>query len=170
MAAASYRSTFRRGRILPTSSIFRQRETFLAPVPNPTIHRQHLGVTHLLQVVGCERGTKSAATIEDHGRVRIRYPILDIALDDSFAQMNRPRQVIGRVLTFFTNIDEQKFFFPVELSFDIINRNFANALLGIFDDLQETRGMLMSHGSTMCVHSRFTAARSLARGGSYIYF
>src|SRR6202451_2333561 len=63
--------------------------------------------------------------------------------------MNRARKVIGREFAFFPHVDEQKLFAPVDFRFHIIDGHFVNALPGVFDDLQKTRGMLMSHGSSI---------------------
>src|SRR5580698_3756766 len=132
-----------------TADSIGQGKTFFAPTPNASIHRKHLGVAHFLKIVGGQSGPKSTATIEHHGRLRIRHTLFDITLDNSFAQMNRARKMIGGVLTFFTHVDEQKLVATVEFRFHVVDRHLVNTLTGVFDDLQKTRGMLMSHGSSI---------------------
>src|SRR5437879_6354648 len=51
-------------RVLRTRSAFGQRISLLPPVPNPAIHRNHIRVAHLLQIVGRQRRPEAAATIQ----------------------------------------------------------------------------------------------------------
>src|SRR5579863_1762861 len=152
MSPSSYQGTFGEEKVTAVRSAFGQSETFFAPASNASVHREHLGVAHLLQVIRGQGRAKSAATVEHQGGGLIGYAILNIAFDDSFAEMNGVRQVIGRVFAFFAHVDQHKLFLPVELRFNLINRYFANPPSGIFDDLQKTRGMLMSHESSIRNH------------------
>src|SRR4029077_14453357 len=72
------------------SLLFRgQGKMFSPPAPNAAVHGEHIGITHLLQIVGGQRGAISTATIEDEGRAQFRCALLDIAFDDALAQVNR---------------------------------------------------------------------------------
>jgi hypothetical protein len=118
------------------SELFRsQRKAFFAPAPNTAVHGEHVGITHLLQIVGGQCGTVSTATIEDERRVQFRYALLDVAFDDALAQMNRSRQVIFGIFTLFPNVDQQEFVATVKPGLDVVNAYFSDPFFGIFDNL-----------------------------------
>src|SRR6266849_3802517 len=96
------------------------------------------------QVLG-QCGTKSASAIEHQGCAQTGYTLLDISLDDPLAEMNGSRQMVLRVFAFFANVDQKKFLAAVDLCLHLIDACFMHAFLGIFDDAQKTRGMLMCH-------------------------
>ena len=52
-----------------------------------------VGVAHFLQIVGGQGRTKAAATIENNLIPSRRAVLLDVALDDPLAKMDRARQV-----------------------------------------------------------------------------
>src|ERR1700685_219557 len=140
-----------RGSKLATRSSFHQRKSLLAPVANAAIHRHHIGVAHLLQIVCCERGTETAAAIENHLRVYFRYARFNVAFDDPLAQVNRTRQVILGELAFFAHVDEQEFTAAAHSCFYFVDSRFAHASLRIVNDFQKARRMLVSHVSSFRV-------------------
>src|SRR5450755_2253775 len=119
----------------------------LAPAPNAAVHGEHVGVSHLLQIVGGQGGAISAAAVEDEWGVQLRYALLDIALDDALAQVDCSRQMILGVFAFFPDIHQNKLVAAVKSGFDIVNAHFPNPLFDIFDDTQKTSRMLMRHGT-----------------------
>src|SRR5580704_1083045 len=155
MTASSYGSTSGQGKTFSRArSIFGQGKTLFAPAPNAAVHREHTGVAHLLQIVSRQRRAKPAATVKHQKRILIGHATLNIALDDSFSQVDRPGQMIGRVFAFFAHVDQHKLLLAVQLRLDLIDRNFVNPFLGILDNLQKTSGVLMSHGSSIQYHSK----------------
>src|ERR1700756_5793236 len=58
------------------------------PAAPAAIHRDHVGIAHLLQAFGCERGAEAATAIENDRRAFIRDGFLDVAFDDAFAEVN----------------------------------------------------------------------------------
>src|SRR5580700_7872426 len=123
-----------------------QRVALFTPVANSTVHGNNVGISHFLQVVGCESGAEAAATIEDQLGIQIRILILNIAFDDALAQMDGSGQVIGVEFAVFADVDENELVPTVEPGFYFVNIGFADALLGVFDYLQKARWMLLSHG------------------------
>src|SRR5690348_4633146 len=105
--------------------------SFFAPTANSAVHREHVGVSHFLQVVGGQSGTKSASTIEHDGGIEFGHSLLNVALDDSLSQVNRSRQVIFCVLTFLADIYQHKFLTRIQSALDFVHICFANALLCI---------------------------------------
>jgi hypothetical protein len=99
-----------------------------------------------LQIIGGQRGPETAATIEDERSFEIRILSLDVAFDDAFAQVDSSGQVVGVEFAVFADVDENKFLAAIEPGFDFVNVGFTDALLGVFDNLQKTRGMLLGHG------------------------
>jgi hypothetical protein len=99
----------------------------------------------LLQVVSGQSGTITTPAVEDDRCIQVGHALFDITFDNAFAKMNGVRQMILRPFAFLTHIDQDKLLAAVELGFDIVNANFSNALLGIFNNLEKTRGMLRRH-------------------------
>jgi hypothetical protein len=124
---------------------FFQRERLFAPLANAAIHGNNVGVTHLLQVVGGEGGAETATTIEDERGIEGGIPGLDVALDDAFAEVDGSREMVGIELAVFADVDQNKLFFSIEAGFDFVDGGFTDALLGVFNDFEETRGMIVSH-------------------------
>src|ERR1017187_3605301 len=71
------------------------RQPRLLPRFPSAIERNGVGIAHLLQVVGGQRGGVSAAAVEPQPRVLVRHLGLDIALDDSLSQMHRAGRMPG---------------------------------------------------------------------------
>ena len=71
---------------------------------------------------------------------------LIVALDDALAQVDGSGQVVGVEFAVFADVDENEFLAAIEPGFDFVNVGFSNALLGVVDNLQKARWMLMSHG------------------------
>jgi hypothetical protein len=59
--------------------------------------------------------------------------------------MDSSRQVIGVEFAVFADVDQDKLLATIESRFDGVNGCFADASLGVVDDLQEAWWMLMSH-------------------------
>jgi hypothetical protein len=94
-------------------SISRQRIAFFPPSANAAIHRDHVRVSHLLQIVGSERGAEPTTAIENHFRIELGHALFDVTLDHAFAQMNRAGQVILGKFAFFPDIDQEKFLLAI---------------------------------------------------------
>jgi hypothetical protein len=60
--------------------------------------------------------------------------------------VNGSGEVVGVEFAVFANVDENEFLAAIEPGFDCVNAGFANALLGVVDNLQKARWMLMCHG------------------------
>src|SRR5580700_269935 len=114
-----------------------QRESSLAPTANAAIHGDYPGVTHFLQVVSGEGGAETAAAIEDHGCVEVGNTFLDVALDDSSAQVNRGGEVIFGVFVVFAYVNQQKLLTLVEFRFHLVDSSFLDALFCIVDDAEK---------------------------------
>src|ERR1700678_1564610 len=80
--------------LLGTGYCFTKRISLLPPIANSAVHRNHIRVTHLLQIIRSQRRPEAAATVEHNFRPQIRHAGLDVALDDALTQMDRARQVI----------------------------------------------------------------------------
>ena len=72
------------------------RETCLGPAAPAAIHRNDVGVAHLLQVVGDQGRPESASAVEHERRIFIGEGLLDIAFDDALAEMHGPGQMAAR--------------------------------------------------------------------------
>src|SRR5882672_5823985 len=138
-----------------------QRIPLLAPLADSAIHRKHVGVTHLLQVVGRQRGPEAAATIEHQRSCEIGIFSLDIALDDPLAEVDRSRQMILVVFVIFADINQNKLVALVQPSLDFVDVRLAHPLFGVFDNLEETRWMLLRHtiNNIHLVSSRLSKTR-----------
>src|SRR5260370_23466191 len=71
-----------------TPLVFGDRQARIQPAFPAAVHRFHVVVAHFLEIVRHQRGTESAATIQNELRASVRNALLDVALDDAFAQMN----------------------------------------------------------------------------------
>src|ERR1039458_5602774 len=136
------------GALLATRYLLRllQRKAPLAPIANSAIHRYDIGVSHFLQVVGGQRGTEAAATIEYERSFEIGILALNVALDDALAQVDGSGQVVGVEFAVFADVYENELLTAIEPRLDFVNVGFAYALLGVVDNLQKARWMLMRHG------------------------
>ncbi len=59
--------------------------------------------------------------------------------------MDGSRQVVGVEFAVFADVDKNEFLAAIKPGFDFVNVSFTNALLGVVDNLQKARWMLMSH-------------------------
>jgi len=123
-----------------------QRVAPSAPIADSAVHRDDVGVSHFLQVVGSKGGPESAATIKHERSFEIGILSLNVAFDDALAQVDGSGQVVGVEFAVFADVNENKFFAAIEPGFNFVNVGFTDALLGVFDNLQKARWML-SHGS-----------------------
>src|SRR5579863_3447821 len=99
----------------------RQGKALFAPASNAAIHRNYVGVPHLLKIVCRQRRAKAAAAVENHLGVEFGRTAFNVTLDHAFTQMNRARQVILGELAFFAHIYEQKFIAAVHARFDLVD-------------------------------------------------
>src|SRR5262249_8036358 len=88
------------------SSAADQRITLLAPAAHAAAHRQHVGVTHLPQVVGSEGRAEAAAAVQDDLGADVGDALLDVAFEDALAEVDRPRQVVPGVLALLADVDK----------------------------------------------------------------
>src|SRR6266436_2377427 len=58
------------------------------PALPAAVHRFHIVVAHLLQIIGYQRGAEAASAIQDQLRAGIRDALLDVPLDDALAQVH----------------------------------------------------------------------------------
>ncbi len=122
----------------------------LFPTPKPAIDRNNVGVTHLLQVVGCESGTIPASTIQMEGLSLVWILRFNISLDNPLPEMNRSRNMPCSKLVILSDINQSQRFGRIHLRFEIGNRAFFDSRSGIIDDGKEARIMLHR---TVSLHS-----------------
>src|SRR5713226_9024282 len=115
------------------------------PIANSAVHGNDIRVPHFLQVIGGQRGAEAAATIQYERSFEIRILALNVALDDALAQVDGSRQVVGVEFGVFADVDKNEFLAAIKPGFDLVDGGFADALLGVVDNLQKARWMLMSH-------------------------
>src|SRR5882672_11308677 len=130
-------------------SPFGQWIAFLAPVPNPAVHRDHIGVAHLLKIVSGQRRAESSAAVENYLRIQIRHASFDVALDDAFTQMNCTGQVVLGKFAFFAHVHQDELAAAIHLLLYVLDIGFAHSRLSIVDDLQKPWRMLLSHESLL---------------------
>src|SRR6266567_2021891 len=84
----------------------RHGKVLLAPAAHSAIHGNHIGVAHFLQVVGCHCGAESSSAIQNHWSVKVGNAAFDVALDDSFTQVNCAGQMVFGEFALFSNVNE----------------------------------------------------------------
>ena len=82
---------------------------FVSPSANASIHREHVGVAHLLEIVSGQGRAVSAAAVQYERRIQARYTLLDVALDNALAQVNCPGKMIVGVFAVFADVDKTNF-------------------------------------------------------------
>ncbi len=92
------------------------------PAAKAAIHRDHVGVAHVLQVLGRQGRAEAAAAIEDDRGVRVGDRLFDIPLDDSLAQMDRAGEMARLPLAVFADVDQVKRLTAVEPAFHVLRR------------------------------------------------
>ena len=93
----------------------------------------------MLQVFSGQRGAEAAAAVEDDFRGGVWNLLLDVALQDAFAEMNRAGKMILGVFAFLAHIEQVEAVAAVQAALDLIHRGLADALFGVADDLQKAR-------------------------------
>src|SRR5580704_17358187 len=119
---------------------FRRKSRF-GPGAPPAVHGNAIRVAHFLQVIRGERGTETAAAIEDQRRGLVRNRLFDVAFDHSLAEMNSARQVATRPLVVFAHIHESEFFSGVQPLLYLSKIQFFHASLRVIDNRQKSRRM-----------------------------
>src|SRR5207302_8695069 len=105
------------------------------PVADAAIHGDGIAVPHLLQIVRGQGRAKSSSAVEDEGGCCVGHALLNVALDNPFAQVNRARQVVFGPFTLLPDVYENKFFAAVELGFYCVDVGFFHAFLGLIHQL-----------------------------------
>src|SRR5262249_60443418 len=77
--------------------------------------------------------------------IRVGDLLLDGALDDALAEVDGAGQVVLGVLALLADVHEVELLAAVEAALDVIDGAFADALLGVLHQLQESRGMVFGH-------------------------
>src|SRR5580693_5349900 len=54
-------------------------------------------------------------------------------------------------LALFPNVDEHKLFAAIHPGFDRVNCGFTHSRLGVVDNLEKARGMLVGHGGSLFI-------------------
>jgi hypothetical protein len=116
------------------------------PAAETAIDGDHVGVAHLLEIIGRERGAVAAAAISDNAGLGIRNALFDVALDDAFAEMDGARGVTGVPFAFFADIDEINAGF-LGLDVGIVDGDFFIAIFGVIDQFKELRAV--QHGEEL---------------------
>src|SRR4029077_8512331 len=128
--------------------ILDHREAGLGPAAPAAVHRDHVAVAHLLQIVRSEGRTVAAAAIEDDFGVLVRDGFFDIALNHAFAQVDRTGNVAAGPLVVLARVYDDHFFSGVELLLDLAVVFFLDARLRVFHKL---------HKSFRMIRHRFTS-------------
>ena len=68
-----------------------------------------------------------------------QHDFFDVAFNDSFSQRLGTRKMAGRVLAFFSNIEQQELFARCNSLLDVLNRAFADVHTDRVDKLQKSR-------------------------------
>src|SRR5580704_6198535 len=127
------------------SSIFYQRIIFFAPATYAAVHRNHVGISHLLQIVGRQGRAESAAAVQNHFHVQLRNSRLDIALDHTLAKVNRTWKMIFRELALFAHIHEKELVASVHSFLYRVDIGLANSRARVVNYLEKSRRMLVGH-------------------------
>src|ERR1700738_3250763 len=94
-----------------------QRIAFLTPIPNSAVHRNHILVAHLLQVVGGQSRAEASTAIQHQLGVKRGNPRLDVALDDAFAQMKGPGEMVLGEFAFLPHIHQRELLSAIQSGF-----------------------------------------------------
>src|ERR1700733_9188629 len=135
---------------------FGQRVSFFPPVANSTIHRNHVRVTHLLQIISRQRRAESSAAVEHNRSIQSWYARLDITLDDALAQVNRAGQMVVGEFALFAHIYQHEWFAAIYFRFHFRDTGFAHASLRLFYNFQKARRMLRGHAFSFYLEEQTT--------------
>src|SRR6266851_4147798 len=97
-----------------------------SPAANSPVHGKNIGVTHFLQIVGCQSGTIAAATVENDLGDGLRNLLFDVALDYSLAQENGSRQMVFGPFAFLAHIDQMKLFSTVQFCLHLVHAKLVD--------------------------------------------
>src|SRR5712691_2543810 len=111
-------------------------EACAGPGAPAAVHRNAIRVAHLLQIVCGQRRPESASAVEHQRRGLVRHGLLDVALDDALAEVNRAGEVAARPLAFLTHVHEREFFAGVEPAFHLSELPLLYARLCVIDERQ----------------------------------
>src|SRR5438552_5955659 len=121
--------------------LFLDRPPFGEPAAEPARQRADVPVAHLLEVVAHERAAKAAAAVADDRRVLVGDLLLDVALDDSLAQMDGAADARLVPLAILARVHEHEALAGMG-ALDIVgNGDVAHALLGVLQQGTEAGGM-----------------------------
>ncbi len=122
-------------------------KVILGPASPSTIHRDDVGVSHFLKIVCGQCRSESATAIKYELYRWVGKCCFDIPFDNALAYVFRARQVSGRELTFFSNIDEVHRFTTIESFLYVVNRALANAGSRIVDNIEKLGGVVFGHSA-----------------------
>src|SRR5438552_1951904 len=91
------------------------RIAFFAPAAHAAVHGKDVLVTHLLEVVGRQGRTKTAATIENDLRLPVRHALFDVPLEDTSAKVRSAGYVVLGPFALFAHVDQLEFLTAIEL-------------------------------------------------------
>src|SRR5262249_52142211 len=123
------------------SALFRRQPRFVPSAPT-AIHRLHVRVAHLLQVVRHQRRPESPSAVQDHFRTGFRHALLDVAFDHSAAHVHGAGQVSFRPFVVFPHIHQQKSFSAVHSPLDVRYIGLLHPRLRVIYTPQELRRVL----------------------------
>src|SRR5450432_3267114 len=114
----------------------------LAPGTHAAVHRDDLGVAHLLQTIGGQRRAKTAPAIQNDRRVLVGKQRLDVALEHAAPDMPRAARAIDGELAVLTDVDEGEGLARLEPGPHLGDAAFRDALFRVADQGEKTRAML----------------------------
>src|SRR5258708_35222619 len=118
------------------------------PAFPPAVHRFHIRITHLLQIVRRQRRTKTSAAIQHNLRVCVRYALFNVPLDNSFSQMHRTRQMPLRPFALFPHVHQRNFLSRIHAPLHIVHVCFFDPFLRIIH--QRKKSCRVCHINLLC--------------------
>jgi len=126
-------------------SIRRSREAGIGPGAPAAVHGDDVFVAHFLEIVGGERGTETAAAIENERGVFIGDGCFDVALDDASAEMDSTGNVALGPFVVLARVDENHFFAGIEALLDFAKIGFLDSRFGVVDDGEKCGRVMVRH-------------------------
>lgn len=114
------------------------RETSFAPSSDAAGHRQHVCVTHLLQIVRSQGAAEAAAAIKNNLCAPVAHMLLDVSLQNTATDVHRARGSPRFKFVVFAHIDKVEFFACVLLLADVFNCYLFDSRHDFGDELLES--------------------------------
>ena len=89
-------------------------EPRLAPGFDSPVHRDDIGIAHLLYAVRRQSRSITAAAIQYDRLLLIRNDLFDIPLDDTLAEVHRSCGMVLRIFAILADIDKVKSFAAIK--------------------------------------------------------